>query len=103
MNFDDLVRACSYLHNLASRYGWGTQPLITFRFATIGEYARAKADLCRELTTKSWYFPAKTMETIDIYGVEVRLECTEMMATPNGPIYAVEALRNGRIVIAPIK
>ena len=100
MNFDDLRRACAHIMYLVKGKGWGTQPLLVLRFSTIEEYAKARCDLIKSAAHNGRFLEVSpTRESIDIYGVEFVMECTQMMATPGGPISAVSALKTGRLQI----
>jgi hypothetical protein len=100
MKWHDLVNACAAIHRLVKGRGWGVQPLLILRFPTIEEYAQAKADLIRAAAVEGHFLPVNPhRESIDIYGVEFVLECTQMVTFPDTNMSAVQALAQGRIKI----
>ncbi len=101
MNWSDLTAACAYLHRLVKGRGWGAQPMVVLRFPTIEEYARAKFDLANLTGVQDAFIQVSpTSESIDLYGVEFRLECVILCATDTGQSdTAVNLLKSGRINI----
>lgn len=100
MLWNALTAACNAIAILARISQWKCKPVLILTFDDISDYARADADLTRALAEQQ-LTPRQTMEhssSLEIYGVKVRLDCSQRYQLPSGEIISgVDALRQGKI------
>lgn len=98
MKYDDIVRMSREVYVFGARENWRFKalPIITFEFSTLGDFARAKMEMLQCTRAMLFMFDEKSQTRMfqddtfemDIHGVTVRLVCTQIMMTPQGPIGA---------------
>lgn len=95
----ELGELCRRVSAFARRRNWQftARPIISFEFATIMEFSRARADLLAAInndpmltTTVRRDAPSSEVEEFQIAGVTFRLTCKQLMMTPRGVYGASE-------------
>lgn len=94
IDFSDIVRLCAEIHEFSHKADlcWKGVPVITWEFATVGDFANTRAAILQALephmvgAVGSWQrtVAPDTME-IDCHGVTFRLVCKQRHWTPRGP------------------